>query len=114
MYLLYRESKILILRYGIGIMNESFAKKLCYPIDKSDLDMKIFANQVDGEIIEALLTCTSCRRYYPVIYGIPIMTPDEYRDKAIEGATLKKWGLHLDGSKEGTFLLGELQEEGGE
>lgn len=95
-------------------MTESFAKKLCCPIDKSDLDMKIFAKQEDGEIIEALLTCTTCRRYYPVIYGIPIMTPDEYRDKAIEGATLKKWGLHLDGSKEGTFLLGELQEEGGE
>src|SRR5690625_5649666 len=69
----------------LDIMTESFAKKLCCPIDKSDLDMKIFAKQEDGEIIEALLTCTSCRRYYPVIYGIPIMTPDEYRDKAIEG-----------------------------
>lgn len=94
-------------------MTESFAKKLCCPIDKSDLDMKIFVKHDDGEIIEALMTCTSCSRYYPVIYGIPIMTPDEYRDRAIEGETLKKWGLNLEGRKEGTFFLGDPQEENG-
>lgn len=93
-------------------MTESFAKKLCCPIDKSDLDIQIFAQHEDGEIIEALLTCTKWNRYYPVIYGIPIMTPDEYRDKAIEGATLKKWGLNLEGKKEGAFFLDTPEEEG--
>lgn len=91
-------------------MTESFAKKLCCPIDKHDLDMQIFVQHEDGEIIEALLTCPECNRYYPVIYGIPIMTPDEYRDKAIEGATLKKWGLNLKGEKENAFFLEEPQE----
>lgn len=91
-------------------MTPSFAKKLCCPIDKNDLDMKIFVQHEDGEIIEALLTCPKCSRYYPVIYGIPIMTPDEYRDKAIESSTLKKWGLHLEEKKEGTFFLEESNE----
>lgn len=86
-------------------MTESFAGKLCCPIDKRDLDMQVFLKDEDGDIIEALLTCTECNRYYPVIYGIPIMTPDEYRDKAIESSTLRKWGLQLESEKKDTFFL---------
>lgn len=92
-------------------MTESFAEKLCCPIDKHDLDMNVFVrHEVSDEIIEALLTCPDCGRYYPVIYGIPIMTPDEYRDKAIEAPTLKKWGLNLKESNSETFLLEEKSE----
>lgn len=88
-------------------MTESFAQKLCCPIDKHDLNMRVFVKHEKGEIIEALLTCPECGRYYPVIYGIPIMTPDEYRDKAIEAPTLKKWGLQLKESESDKLMLEE-------
>lgn len=77
-------------------MKASLAEKLCCPIDKQDLEMKILMQNDDGEIIEALLSCPECKRYYPVIYGVPIMTPDEYRDKSIEAPTLKRWSKLLD------------------
>lgn len=88
-------------------MTESFAEKLCCPIDKHDLNIRVFVKHENGEIIEALLTCPECSRYYPVIYGIPIMTPDEYRDKSIEAPTLKKWGLQLEESDSEKLLLKE-------
>jgi len=76
-------------------MKPSLAEKLCCPIDKHDLEIKIITQNDEGEIIEALLSCPECRRYYPVIYGVPIMTPDEYRDKTIEAPTLKRWSKVL-------------------
>lgn len=76
-------------------MKPILAEKLCCPIDKHDLEMKIITQNDEGEIIEALLNCPECRRYYPVIYGVPIMTPDEYRDKTIEAPTLKRWSKVL-------------------
>ncbi len=72
-------------------MKKSLAEKLCCPIDKNDLEMTIISQNDEGEVIEALLSCSECKRYYPVIYGVPIMTPDEYRDKKIEASTLKRW-----------------------
>ncbi len=77
-------------------MKTSLAEKLCCPIDKHDLEMQIITENDEGEIIEALLTCPECQRYFPVIYGVPIMTPDEYRDKEIETPTLKRWSKFLD------------------
>ncbi|MEX2403574.1 MAG: Trm112 family protein, partial [Balneolales bacterium] len=56
-------------------MKASLLEKLCCPIDKHDLNIKIFTKHEEGEIHEALMTCPKCKRYYPVIYGIPIMTP---------------------------------------
>ncbi len=88
-------------------MTESFAKKLCCPIDKHDLDIRIFVKHESGEILEALLTCKECSRYYPVIYGVPIMTPDEYRDKSLEEPVMKKWNLNLQSGKQGSFQLEE-------
>lgn len=79
-------------------------------MDKHDLNMRVFVKHESGEILEALLTCPDCGRYYPVIYGIPIMTPDEYRDKSIEAPTLKKWGLKLKESSSEKFLLEEKSE----
>lgn len=88
-------------------MTESFAEKLCCPLDKHVLDIRIFVKHENGEIIEALLSCSECKRYYPVIYGVPIMLPDEYRDKAIEAPTLKKWGFNLKEGEAEKFLLEE-------
>ncbi|UOB17174.1 Trm112 family protein [Abyssalbus ytuae] len=76
-------------------MKKSFLQKLCCPIDKHELEIRIFLQDEKENIIEGLLTCPSCKRYYPVIYGIPIMTPDEYREKSLEEPLLKKWGVQV-------------------
>ena len=86
-------------------MTDSLLKKLCCPQDKHDLNLKIFSKREDGSVLEGLFTCPHCGRYYPIVYGIPIMTPDEYREKALEEPILKKWGLK--GKTDTQFLLKE-------
>ncbi|MFD3000756.1 Trm112 family protein [Pontibacter toksunensis] len=88
-------------------MNASLLKKLCCPIDKYDLVSKVFVKDEAGEVIEGLLTCPACRRYYPIVYGIPIMTPDEYREQALEAPILQKWGLSIEKADAEVFLLKE-------
>lgn len=75
-------------------MTKELLEKLCCPIDKHDLDIDII-NESEEEILEALLSCPECDRYFPVIYGIPILIPDEYRDESMEKPLLKKWGYEL-------------------
>lgn len=97
-------------------MKASLIDKLCCPIDKGELAIRIFV-QRDGdeheetEILEALFTCRECNRYYPVIYGIPIMTPDEYRDKSLEEPVMKRWGVDLPESAERFQLPGKRTDE---
>ncbi|PKV63264.1 Trm112 family protein [Pontibacter ramchanderi] len=86
-------------------MRLALLDKLCCPVDKHELESQIFAQQENGDIAEGLLTCSSCKRYYPIVYGIPIMTPDEYREKALEEPILKKWGLQLEEAEKQKFLL---------
>ncbi len=86
-------------------MKASLLKKLCCPIDKHDLQFTLFATHENGDIAEGLLTCGFCNRYYPIVYGIPIMTPDEYRDKTLEVPILEKWKLSIDETDATTFLL---------
>lgn len=76
-------------------MNRKLLDKLCCPFDKNDLNLEVFQETEDQQIIEGILTCTSCNRYFPIIYGIPIMTPDEYREKSLELPSLKRWGLEM-------------------
>ena len=42
-------------------------------------------------ISEGVLYCTTCSRFYPIIEEIPIMLPDELRDKKQEMSFLKKY-----------------------
>lgn len=92
-------------------MKASLVNKLCCPMDKHDLDIRIFEKHESGEIIEALLTCQECNRYYPVIYGIPVMTPDEYREKALEEPILQRWGFTLQEHETDQFLLESPENE---
>lgn len=91
-------------------MKRELINKLCCPIDKNDLNLRVFVKHEDGDIIEGLLSCPECSRYFPIIHGIPIMTPDEYRDKSIEAPTLERWGILdklADANDPDQFLLGE-------
>ena len=56
--------------------------------------IKVFKKNQE-EILEGLLTCGHCHRYYPVVYGIPIMSPDEYREISRELPLIEKWGESL-------------------
>lgn len=76
-------------------MQRTLLDKLCCPFDKGDLQIKIFNELEDGEIHEGLLTCPTCQRYFPIVYGIAIMTPDEYRQMELEQPILQKWGVEL-------------------
>jgi uncharacterized protein YbaR (Trm112 family) len=49
----------------------------------------------DVVIEEGILFCNSCLRFYPIVEEIPIILPDELRDKKNDLETLKKWMLYL-------------------
>lgn len=85
-------------------MTEQLLEKLCCPIDKHDLEIDILTESEEGEILEALMSCPDCHRYFPVIYGIPILIPDEYRDDSLEKPLLKKWGFELEEGEEHPLL----------
>lgn len=86
-------------------MKPALLKKLCCPVDKHDLTFQSFLKDENGDILEGLLSCAECQRYYPIVYGIPIMTPDEYREKSLEEPILARWGLELHHSDKKKLLL---------
>lgn len=79
-------------------MKASLFNKLCCPVDKKDLQLTVYLKNQEGDVLEGIMTCPHCQIYYPIIYGIPIMTPDEYREKALETPMMEKWGLSADPS----------------
>lgn len=80
--------------------------KLCCPFDHSDLSLHVITIEEERkEVIEGILTCPDCRRVYPIISGIPIMTPDEYREESLEKPLLEKWQQLLDGKEVKEFRL---------
>ena len=65
--------------------------KLCCPQDKEDLSLTIITKDLEENILEGYLTCKSCKRIYPIVKGIPVMSPDEYREFDLEQPLLEKW-----------------------
>ena len=62
-------------------MNKSMMDILACPIDKHH-PLELFEiNQKDNIVSEGVLYCTKCSRFYPIIEEIPIMLPDDLRDK---------------------------------
>ena len=70
---------------------ETILNKLCCPFDKADLTLEIVTQDIDENILEGILSCTECKRIYPIVKGIPIMNPDEYREFDMEKPMLEKW-----------------------
>ncbi|RYF89132.1 MAG: hypothetical protein EOO00_10330 [Chitinophagaceae bacterium] len=65
-------------------MKRQTIDKLCCPFDKSDLNLIILNQDIIGNVLKGTLECETCKRVYPIVHGVPIMTPDEYRQPAIE------------------------------
>lgn len=83
-------------------MKRSIIEKLCCPFDKKDVSLLVITQDESKQILEGILTCSHCQRIYPIISGIPIMNPDEYRNFKLEQPLLEKWeeklGIDLTGS----------------
>jgi len=72
-------------------MNKTMMDILACPIDKSH-PLELFEiNEKDNIVSEGALFCLKCSRFYPIIEEIPIMLPDELRDKKQEIEFLKKY-----------------------
>ena len=70
-------------------MNRKMIDILACPIDKNH-PLELFESKSKEKIIsEGALFCTKCSRFYPIIEEIPIMLPDELRDKKHEMEFLK-------------------------
>lgn len=92
-------------------MRISTIHKLCCPFDKGDLKLTTITKDIDERILEGFLTCNNCNRIYPMVKGIPIMNPDEYREFELEQPLLEKWGPYLKGKKVENFRISSSDEE---
>lgn len=86
-------------------MRTSTINKLCCPFDKNDLELTAISKDLEGKIMEGFLSCKKCKRIYPMIKGIPIMNPDEYREFKLEAPLMEKWSRSLEGKKIVNFRL---------
>ena len=71
-------------------MNKKMIDILACPMDKHH-PLELFeVKSKDDMVDEGALFCTECSRFFPIIEEIPIMLPDELRDKKMEIDFLKK------------------------
>ncbi len=71
-------------------MNKTMMDILACPIDKNH-PLELFAINENSDVVsEGVLFCTKCSRFYPVMDNIPIMLPDDLRDKQQEIKFLKE------------------------
>lgn len=82
-------------------------EKLCCPFDKNDVQLTTITKDIGENILEGFLTCEKCKRIYPIVKGIPIMNPDEYRELELEKPLLEQWKKYLKGKSVENFKLVE-------
>ncbi|MGH9878962.1 MAG: Trm112 family protein [Nitrososphaerales archaeon] len=72
-------------------MKKSMLDILACPIDKH-YPLELFDINSEGDnVIEGVLFCTKCNRYYPIKEEIPVMLPDELRKRREDLDFLQKW-----------------------
>ncbi len=63
---------------------------LACPIDKFyPLELHVFEEK--DEIVEGVILCPKCNRWYPIRDEIPEMLPDELREENEDISFMKKW-----------------------
>lgn len=76
-------------------MNKTMMEILACPIDKTHpLELHEILEK-ENFVSEGALVCPKCSRFFPIIEEIPIMLPDELRDKKLEIDFLKKYQHEL-------------------
>lgn len=63
---------------------------LACPIDKY-YPLQLYVFEERKEIVEGLIVCPKCLRWYPIRDEIPELLPDELREKKREISFLEKW-----------------------
>jgi uncharacterized protein len=63
---------------------------LACPIDKT-YPLELYVFEEKDEIVEGLIVCPKCHRWYPIRDEIPEMLPDELRKADGDLPFLKKW-----------------------
>jgi uncharacterized protein len=63
--------------------------------DKVKQEDEIEDNEKVIVIIDGILYCKNCSRFYPIIDEIPIMLPDELREKEKDIQFLKTWKNYI-------------------
>mgnify|MGYP003930110095 CR=1 FL=1 len=63
---------------------------LACPIDKYN-KLELYELSYSNEIDEGVLYCPQCSRFYPIINSIPILLPDNLRNRNNELVFLKRW-----------------------
>lgn len=86
-------------------MKPNTISKLCCPFDKGGLTLTEIAKDINGDVLEGFFVCNECKRLYPIVKGIPIMSPDEYREFKLEQPLLERWQKHLKGKTIENFRL---------
>src|SRR5690606_4228077 len=78
-------------RREVHDMTKDLYNKLACPYDKAaPLTLTVF--RIAGEeIVQGLLECPTCERYFPIIGKVPVLLPDEYRDPKLEMPFLLQW-----------------------
>jgi uncharacterized protein len=62
-----------------------------YPLELIQIDASEDTNVKELVIKEGVLFCSECSRFYPIIEEIPVMLPDDLRDKEKDIQFLQKW-----------------------
>jgi uncharacterized protein len=69
---------------------------LACPMDKHyPLRLLEFANRGEDVIVDGVLLCDDCGRFYPIIDEIPVLLPDDLRNKKEDLEFLTKWKAKL-------------------
>jgi uncharacterized protein YbaR (Trm112 family) len=75
-------------------MKRKLMEILACPIDKyHPLELHVFEEK--DEIVEGLIVCPKCQRWYPIRDEIPEMLPDELRKESEDLPFLKKWATKI-------------------
>jgi len=71
---------------------------LACPIDKYYPLQMIELNASGDKVVDGVLSCDKCKRFYPIMDEIPVMLPDELRNKKEDLEFLAKWKSKLPAS----------------
>ncbi|MDE1724296.1 MAG: Trm112 family protein [Thaumarchaeota archaeon] len=76
-------------------MNRKLMNILACPIDKHS-PLELIELSSNGDVIaEGIIFCSKCSRYYPILEEIPVMLPDELREKNQDIELLNKYKTTL-------------------
>lgn len=62
-----------------------------YPLELFEINVKEDNNNEDVIISDGVLFCNKCYRFYPIIEEIPVLLPDELREKQKDIDFLQEW-----------------------